>query len=700
MFIDYRIGPGQRWQYLVMLLSLFCSTLFCSTSIKAAEQPNIIIIFIDDMGYGDVGFNGATGPKTPNLDQMAVEGTRFSDFYVGCAVCSGSRTALLTGTHYQRLSMNPVLFPNSNQGLHPEEVTIADMLKTVGYTTACIGKWHLGHLPPCLPTYQGFDSYYGVPYSNDMWIDPANELSEDVQIRNGLTLDEVRAGHKKRNWVPLMRDEQVIEYPADQTTLTKRYTEEAVRFITGHTDGPFFLYLPHTMVHLPLAVSEAFAGKTDKLIWDAIQEVDWSVGQIVKAVRDAGLDEKTLIVFTSDNGAAVGSSLPLRSRKASVYDGGIREPTLMRWPGKIPAGRTCTEVAATIDLLPTLAKLTGAELPDRRIDGKDIWPLMTGAEDARSPHEYYVLMHGEGAVRAGKWKFYPWSEATGKDRGAKLPDQEPTTFPVQLYDTVTDIGERTNVAQQHPELVEKLKAAYEHHVADIKATRRPTATLVRPAGAISPARPAKPKTTILFDGLNLNSWTMDDAEGWVIENDMVLACRMKEVERNGVTRTTGRGYIWSKQQYQDFELSLEYKLSQSANSGVFFRTDSTNPVQGGFEIQLMDDDGIRSTREIEAKKLNGALYDALAPSSRPGHPVGQWNTLTVTCRGPIVRVAINGTEVIHTDLDQWTTAGKNPDGSVNKFKTALKDLPRQGHIGLQNHGHHVWFRDISIRKLD
>ncbi|MDH3584662.1 MAG: sulfatase, partial [Phycisphaerae bacterium] len=358
-----------------------------ATETHAADQPNIIIIFIDDMGYGDVGFNGATGPKTPHLDNMAKEGMKFTDFYVGCAVCSGSRTALLTGAHYQRLSMNAVLFPYSSAGLHPDEVTIADVLQGAGYATACVGKWHLGHLPPCLPTNQGFQSYYGVPYSNDMWIDPANKLSGDIVVRQGLTLEEVKAGHRKRNWVPLMANDQVIEYPADQATLTKRYTEHAVQFINKNKKGPFFLYLPHTMVHLPLAVSKAFEGRTGKLIWDAIEEVDWSVGQILKAVKDAGIDGNTLVIFTSDNGAAVGSSLPLRAKKGSVYDGGIREPTLMWWPGRIPAGSICTEVVASIDILPTLAKLAGGKLPQRKIDGHDIWPLMSGKKGAQSPHE-------------------------------------------------------------------------------------------------------------------------------------------------------------------------------------------------------------------------------------------------------------------------------------------------------------------------
>ena len=455
------------------------------------RKPNVVIIFIDDMGYGDVGFNGATGPKTPNLDNMADEGMVFSDFYVGCAVCSGSRTALLTGAHYQRLSMNAVLFPQSSHGLHPSEQTIADMLKAEGYATACVGKWHLGHLPPCLPTYQGFESYYGVPYSNDMWIDPANQLSANLTLREGLTREEVEAGHKKRNWVPLMRGEEVIEYPANQKTLTKRYTEESIKFIKQNKDSPFFLYLPHTMVHLPLAVSQAFENRTDRLIWDAIEEVDWSVGEVLKSLKSLRIDHNTLVIFTSDNGAAVGTSLPLRAKKGSVYDGGIREPTVMWWPGRIPAGKICGEVAATIDLLPTLAKLCGGKLSGRKIDGKDIWPLMSGQSKAKSPHENYVLMHGPGAVRSGKWKFYPWQEGRGGKRHDRA--KNPSPDPVQLYDTQADIGETKNLASKHPAIVRRMQAAYDAHVSEIKASKRPNQEMKRSKSKPSADRPNTPK---------------------------------------------------------------------------------------------------------------------------------------------------------------------------------------------------------------
>ena len=478
---------------LTCLLLIGLSFLSAENAIGAdSERPNVVLIFIDDMGFGDVGFNGATGPKTPNLDRMAKEGMQFNDFYVGCAVCSGSRTALMTGTHYQRLNMRAVLFPNSTAGLHPSEVTIADMLLGAGYSTTCIGKWHLGHLPPCLPTYQGFQSYYGIPYSNDMWIDPANKLAEDIVLREGITLEQLRAGHKLKNRVPLMRDEEVIEYPVDQSTVTKRYTEEAVRFIHQKKDEPFFIYLPHTMVHLPLAVSDAFKNRTGKLIWDAIEEVDWSVGEILSALKEAGIDDKTLVIFTSDNGAAVGSSLPLRAKKGSVYDGGIREPTVMRWPGKIPAGQICREVAASIDVLPTLAKLCGGKLPDRKIDGHDIWPLMSGQEGAVSPHETYCLMHGPGTVRSGKWKYYPWPDNGSGKPGNKSQRQNRKQAgqpKVQLYDTVSDIGETQNLAEQHPEIVQKLQAAWEAHNKELDANRRPNAPMPRPSDAPSADRP-------------------------------------------------------------------------------------------------------------------------------------------------------------------------------------------------------------------
>jgi arylsulfatase A len=455
--------------------ALAALTFASATSLAAAaDRPNIVLIFTDDQGYGDVGCFGAEGFKTPHLDRMAEEGMRFTDFYVACPVCSGSRTALLTGCHYRRVSMGAVLFPGSRIGLHPDEITIAEVLKPLGYQTACIGKWHLGHLPPFLPTRQGFDYYFGIPYSNDMAIDPEARLAVDVLLREEMTVQRIRSEKPIRNKVPLMRGEAVIEYPADQATLTRRYTEEAICFIREHRDGPFFVYLPHTMCHVPLAASEEFRGRTARgLFGDVIEELDWSVGEILRTLGELDLDERTLVVFTTDNGAASGSSKPLRAKKGSLYDGGIRVPCIMRWPGRIPAGKVCSEVAATIDLLPTIAHLAGGKVPDDRvIDGKSIRPLMEGAPGAKSPHEAYIVVHGgRTAVRSGKWKFYPWPEAAGKKRRNEPP--RPQGPPVQLYDLSVDLAETTNVAGQQADVVARLQERVDAHQKDLDKNRRP-----------------------------------------------------------------------------------------------------------------------------------------------------------------------------------------------------------------------------------
>lgn len=471
---------------IVTSLVLFCLAL-CAATLPAAERPekpNFIIIFIDDMGYGDVGFNGAQGFTTPNIDRMAKEGMNFTDFYVNCAVCSGSRAGLLTGCHYQRVSMVPVMFPGNKFGLHPEEDTIADVLKRQGYATACIGKWHQGHLPQFLPRAQGFDSYFGVPYSNDMTIDPAAPLAKDVKLNDGWTAERIKNEKPVHHVVPLYRNEEVIEYPIDQSQLTRLYTEESIKFIKANKDQPFFLYLPHNMCHVPLHASADFKGKTKRgLFGDVIEELDWSVGQILKTLKAEGIDEKTLVIFTSDNGAASGSSLPLRGKKGQMYEGGVREPCVMRWPGQIPAGKQCHEVAATIDLLPTLAFLSGASLPQRKIDGRNIWPLMAGAKDATSPHEYYVLLHANGSVRSGQWKYYPWAEGTdrnnknkkSKNKDTAADDDAAARPKVQLYDLSSDLAEKHNIAAAHPDVVARMQAAFAALKQDIAQNKRPLA---------------------------------------------------------------------------------------------------------------------------------------------------------------------------------------------------------------------------------
>jgi len=405
------------------------------------DKPNFIVIFTDDQGYQDIGCFGSPLISTPNLDRMAAEGMKFTDFYVAASVCSPSRAALLTGCYPPRVGITKVLFPRDNIGLNPDEITIADILKAHGYTAACVGKWHLGHLPQFLPMRQGFDSYYGIPYSNDM------------RIKRG-----------GKSGPPLMRNEDIIEHPANQPTLTLRYTKESIKFISENKDRPFFLYLPHTMPHVPLFASEKFKGKSKRgLYGDVIEEIDWSVGEILKTLKELGIDEKTLVLFTSDNGpwlskrANGGSALPLRDGKFSTYEGGMREPCIARWPGKIPAGKVCNEVCASIDLLPTFAKLAGGRVPDYRIiDGRDIWPLMSGRPSEKSPHKAFFYYRGNKleAVRSGRWKLR-------------------RTNKVELYDLEDDISEKHNLAAMYPEMVKRLTDMTEKFDRELKADARP-----------------------------------------------------------------------------------------------------------------------------------------------------------------------------------------------------------------------------------
>ncbi len=406
------------------------------TAPSATRPPNFIVILTDDQGYADIGCFGGVDFATPNLDRMAAEGMKFTDFYSASPVCTPSRAALLTGRYPLRTGLSRVIGPADSIGLDDQEVTFAELLKQRGYATMCVGKWHLGHLPPFLPTRHGFDHYFGIPYSNDMPTEAADG----------------RAG------VPLMRDEQVIEHPVEQTTLTQRYTQEAVKFIREAKDQPFFLYLPHTMPHVPLHVSPPFAGRSKRgLYGDVLEEVDWSVGEILSALRESGVDEHTCVVFTSDNGPWLGkkehggSALPLRAGKFSTWEGGQRVPCIMRWPGRIPAGKVCSEVATTMDLLPTFAALAGsAPSADRVVDGKDIAALLFGRPGATTPHEafYYFSRNTLEAVRVGEWKFHralPVSEHRNEPRAAAL------------YNLKTDIGESSDLLAANPEVGRRLE---------------------------------------------------------------------------------------------------------------------------------------------------------------------------------------------------------------------------------------------------
>ena len=465
------------------ILAALCLMHFVANYAVAADEPapkpNVVLIFIDDLGYGDIGPFGNTKVKTPNLDRMAREGMKFTSFYA-TPVCSMSRACLMTGCYNPRVSIPGVLFPRSTIGLHTNEITLAEIVKPQGYATICIGKWHLGHREPFLPTKQGFDSYFGIPYSNDMTIDTQHaRFAKDCVFREGMTEEKARA-EMIRNTVPLMRDEEVVEYPADQATLTKRYTEEAVQFIRKNQAQPFFVYLPHTMVHYPLAASADFLGKSgDGLLGDAIAEVDWSVGQILQTLSELKLDSKTLVIFTSDNGAAAGSSAPWRAKKGSTYEGGVREPCIMHWPGRIPAGTECAQIAGNIDVLPTLAKLVGTPLPtDRVFDGRDITSLMFKAE-APPVRDVHLYFNGGGqlsAIRQGNWKLFltvPQPRNAAMAPAGKKKQPKPAETGPVLYDLAKDPAETTDVAAKNSGVVTRLLAEAKQREEEIKANRRP-----------------------------------------------------------------------------------------------------------------------------------------------------------------------------------------------------------------------------------
>jgi len=437
------------------------------------DKPNIIIIFTDDQGYADLGCYGAKGFTTPNLDQMANEGMRFTNFYVAASVCSPSRAALLTGSYPARVGVPSVLHPVSPTGLDPSEITIAEILEEEGYATACVGKWHVGDHPTMMPTNQGFDKYFGIPYSNDMW--PWRNDYKKKKPPSDLFPD-----------LPLYRNNEVVEHNPDQNLITQRYTEFALRFIEANKDEPFFLYLPHTMPHVPLGVSEKFSGTTEYGRYgDVIEEIDWSVGEILKTLKKHKLDKKTLVIYTSDNGPWLpygnhaGKAKPLREGKGTTFEGGMRVPCIIRWPERIPSGSVNHEMATTMDFLPTIARLAGSQAPtDRVIDGKNIWPLMSGEPGAKSPHAtfFYHWTYDLQAVRKGPWKLHfphQYRHQTGSPgKDGKPAGQIDALIDLSLYNLEEDIGETKNLADQHPDIVKELKTLANVHLKDLAENSR------------------------------------------------------------------------------------------------------------------------------------------------------------------------------------------------------------------------------------
>ena len=435
---------------LALMMRLFLALVASVSLAAAAEKPNFIVIFCDDLGYADIGPFGSELHRTPNLDRMAAEGRCFTDFYVTSGVCTPSRASLMTGCYPRRVGLHEngqggwVLFPGNRRGLAASEVTMPEMLEAAGYACHMVGKWHLGDQPAFLPTKHGFESYFGIPFSNDMG----------------------QTDRPKKNYppLPLIRNGKVIEEEPDQSQITKRYTEEALKVIAANKDKPFFLYLPHTMPHWPQYSSEAFAGKSKNGKWgDTVEEIDWSCGEIFKALKEHGIDEKTLVVFLSDNGGAIrhgSKNTPLRDGKGSTWEGGHRVPFVARWPGKVPAGTKTSALATSMDLYATFAKLAGGEVPsDRIVDGKNISELLLRKEGAETPHDaYYYYFRGDlCAVRSGKWKLHV-KLGRGRKNAPKLP---------YLFDLESDIAEKTNVAEANPGVVKRLQALLEKAREDI-----------------------------------------------------------------------------------------------------------------------------------------------------------------------------------------------------------------------------------------
>ncbi len=455
------MGEMVRRPVLWMLMTTACVLSVIADEGFAADataRPNVVIIFCDDLGYGDIEPFGAKQIKTPYLKQMASEGRKFTNFYVPQAVCSSSRTGLLTGCYPNRVGIYGALGPNSKTGISAKEQTLAELLHDANYRTAIFGKWHLGDKPPFLPTKHGFDQYYGLPYSNDMW--PKHPTAKFPDL-------------------PLIENDKVIQLDPDQRLLTAEYTRRAVEFVAKKSDQPFFLYLPHTMPHVPLFVPDDRRGKSEAgLYGDVIEQIDWSVGQVLQAIKDVGKEESTIVIFTSDNGPWLsygnhaGSSGGLREGKGTSFDGGVRVPFIVRWPKTIAPGTVCDQPLMTIDLLPTLVGLTGAKMPELPIDGKESKDLLLGTSEAKNDQRPYWFYWGKElhAVRKGKWKLhlahpYIHLQEPGKDgQPGKLPTQK---IEQSLFDLESDPAESKDVATARPDVLADLLVEVEKARVDL-----------------------------------------------------------------------------------------------------------------------------------------------------------------------------------------------------------------------------------------
>ncbi|EEF57355.1 sulfatase family protein [Pedosphaera parvula] len=598
-----------------------------------SQKPNIIFILADDMGYGDIGPFGSTLNRTPNLDRMAKEGMKLTSFYAA-PLCTPSRAQILTGCYAKRVSLPKVLSPRSEVGLNTNEQTVAKLLKRQGYATMAIGKWHVGDAPENLPTRHGFDHYLGLPYSNDMG---GEEPGKDQPAKRGA-----------RPPLPLVRDEQVIEVvkPADQDRLTERYTDEAVKFIRANDKQPFFLYLAHTAVHAPIHPGHNFRGKSrNGLYGDWVEEVDWSVGKVLDTLRELGLSENTLVLFSSDNGPWLaqktngGTAGPLRGGKGGTFEGGMREPTLAWWPGKVPAQSVCDTVAGNIDLLPTFVKLAGGTLPkDKKIDGRDISNLLLGqTKEAQREAHYYFAGTALQAVRSGPWKLaiVPQYEGMGKFSENAVEGGKP--FAPRLYNLDEDIGEKTDVVAEHPDEMKRLLGYVEAMEADLGVSKkngpgvRPPGRVAKPLGlwlpGEAPEESAKPRT---LSELKVGDAIGKDEAPRIAKKSFRVSCEVESKSKGGVIVAQGGSAVGYAIYLMDGKPAFAVRAD-----GVLNSISASNAPEGKFHVEgKLAPDG-KMILAVNGKTVAAGKAAGLIPKQPAenfcvgfddGHPVADYGT--------------------------------------------------------------------------
>ncbi len=598
---------------------------------RSQKTPNIVLFFADDLGYGDLGVYGARGFKTPNLDRLAKEGMRFTDFHVAESVCTASRVGLMTGSYPVRVGLGGAIGPGKAIGINPDELLLPEILKEAGYATGGFGKWHLGDQHEFLPLQNGFDEFFGLPYSNDMW--------------------PFHPKHSRYPPLPLLEGNEVKKaslLQEDQNQLTSWYTEKAVDFVERHEDEPFFLYVAHSMPHVPLGVSERFAGKTNKGTYgDVVAEIDWSVGQVLEALEEKGIAENTWVIFTSDNGPwkvygdHAGSSGPFRSGKHTVYEGGFRVPCLMRWPETIPAGSTSNILISAMDILPTVAAVVGKELPRQRfIDGHNILRILKNEAQARTPWDaYFYFKKDLRAVRSGKWKLILRHEGysvASPGSGGQAGVSELQEVPLSLYDLKIDPCESIDLSADRPDIVDRLEKLAVNFLGDLKRQSR-EAGLVEEPVLLSPRPEPEGRVLLSLPGSEApqEPWLMPHGS-WSTEDGYLQGVENKKEKHDASVKGYAEFTDATFEYQMRFEGGDRHTLGINQSKGHLFHIDFRPD-----EIEIVKND----LRKDGGKK---AQYLAVVPAKVPE---GQWVPVKVVISGETVTASVGATEVTATHPD-------------------------------------------------